>query len=90
MDPNEGGDSSERGFDLGGEDSTAQGADRPSRGKKRRGQGAMDGELFLASVGGCFMSNLLAAITARGAAITGAKAEVTGILLESPARDLHP
>ena len=50
----------------------------------------MDGELFLASVGGCFMSNLLAAITARGAAITGAKAEVTGILLESPARDLHP
>jgi putative redox protein len=59
--------------------------DRPVA-KGGEDKGAMGGELFLASVGGCFMSNLLAAIKARGAAITGAKAEVTGILLESPAR----
>jgi putative redox protein len=40
----------------------------------------MGGELFLASVGGCFMSNLLAAITARGSDVSGVRTEVTGTL----------
>ncbi len=59
--------------------------DRPVA-KGGEDKGPMGGELFLASVGGCFMSNLLAAIKARGAAVMDAKAEVTGTLLESPAR----
>ena len=46
----------------------------------------MGGELFLAAVGGCFMSNLLAAIKARDAQITGVHTEVTGILADTPAR----
>ena len=46
----------------------------------------MGGELFLAAIGGCFMSNLLAAIQARESAITDVHAEVTGVLLEAPAR----
>ena len=59
--------------------------DRPVA-KGGEDKGPMGGELFLASIGGCFMSNLLAAIKSRGAAVTDAKAEVTGTLLESPAR----
>jgi len=59
--------------------------DRPV-GKGGEDKGAMGGELFLASIGGCFMSNLLAAIRARGAAVTDATAVVTGTMLESPAR----
>jgi len=46
----------------------------------------MGGELFLAAVGGCFMSNLLAAIRARGADISDVRVEVVGDLAESPAR----
>ena len=46
----------------------------------------MGGELFLASVGGCFMSNLLAAIRARDAAVSDVRVEVVGVLAESPAR----
>ncbi len=49
-------------------------------------QGPMGGELFLASVGGCFMSNLLAAIRAREAKVPDVQTEVTGTLAESPAR----
>jgi putative redox protein len=48
--------------------------------------GPMGGELFLAAVGGCFMSNLLAAIKAREAAISNVRCEVIGILTDSPAR----
>jgi len=48
--------------------------------------GPMGGELFLAAVGGCFMSNLLAAIKAREAAISNVRSEVIGILTDSPAR----
>jgi putative redox protein len=48
--------------------------------------GPMGGELFLAAVGGCFMSNLLAAIRARGADISDVRVEVVGDLVESPAR----
>lgn len=48
--------------------------------------GPMGGELFLAAAGGCFMSNLLAAIKARGADVSGVQTEVIGTLAESPAR----
>lgn len=48
--------------------------------------GAMGGELFLASVGGCFMSNLLAAIKARDANVANVRVEVTGSIADAPAR----
>jgi putative redox protein len=48
--------------------------------------GPMGGELFLAAVGGCFMSNLLAAIKAREADVTGVRTQVTGAITDSPAR----
>src|ERR1700689_3155638 len=48
--------------------------------------GPMGGELFLAAVGGCFMSNLLAAIKAREAEIGEVRVEVVGALADSPAR----
>jgi putative redox protein len=48
--------------------------------------GPMGGELFLAAVGGCFMSNLLAAIKARGLAIQGLQTQVTAELAGSPDR----
>src|SRR5208283_1745928 len=46
--------------------------------------GPMGGELFLAAVGGCFMSNLLAAIRARDAKISGVKTQVTAIVDGTP------
>jgi putative redox protein len=48
--------------------------------------GPMGGELFLASVGGCFMSTLLAAIRAREAEISDVHVEVVGLLADSPTR----
>ena len=48
--------------------------------------GPMGGELFLASIGGCFTSNLLAAIKARQAAVSKVQVEVSASLAESPAR----
>ncbi|HUA83196.1 MAG TPA: OsmC family protein [Bryobacteraceae bacterium] len=48
--------------------------------------GPMGGELFLASIGGCFMSNILAAIRAREARISDVQTEVTGTLADSPVR----
>ena len=48
--------------------------------------GPMGGELFLASVGGCFMSTLLAAIRARNANVTGVQTEVTATLADAPVR----
>jgi putative redox protein len=48
--------------------------------------GPMGGELFLAAVGGCFMSNLLAAINGRQAEVSGVETEVTATLASSPAR----
>ena len=59
--------------------------DRPEP-KGGADQGPMGGEIFLAAVGGCFMSNLLAAIKARGAAISRARVEVVGTLAEAPTR----
>jgi putative redox protein len=48
--------------------------------------GPMGGELFLAAVGGCLMSNLLAAIRAREADISDVNVEVVGSVADSPAR----
>src|ERR1700730_18855351 len=66
--------------------------DRPVE-KGGADMGPMGGELFLAAVGGCFMSNLLAAIRAREAKISGVRTEVIGTVSDSPARfssiDLH-
>jgi putative redox protein len=60
--------------------------DRPTA-KGGTDAGPMGGQLFLASVGGCFMSNLLAAIQAREARISDVRVEVTGRLAaDSPAR----
>ncbi len=59
--------------------------DRPEP-KGGADEGPMGGELFLAAIGGCFMSNLLAAIRAREAAVTDATVEVIGTLADSPAR----
>jgi putative redox protein len=59
--------------------------DRPTA-KGGSDAGPMGGELFLSAIGGCFMSNLLAAIRAREAAVTGAQVEVVGVLADAPAR----
>ncbi len=59
--------------------------DRPAA-KGGGDQGPMGGELFLAAIGGCFMSNLLAAIKGRQAEVSDAQTEVIGTLAESPAR----
>src|ERR1700729_2081772 len=59
--------------------------DRPTA-KGGADVGPMGGELFLAAVGGCFMSNLLAAIRAREAQMSHVSTEVTGTITDSPAR----
>ena len=59
--------------------------DRPAA-KGGRDQGAMGGELLLASLGGCFNSNLLAAVRARDLDIDDIAIEVSGELAEAPAR----
>lgn len=59
--------------------------DRPAA-KGGRDKGAMGGELLLASLGGCFNSNLLAAIRARDLNIDDISIEVSGELAEAPAR----
>jgi putative redox protein len=53
--------------------------DRP-REKGGVALGPMGGELFLASIGGCLVSNLLAAISAREAEISEVHAEVIGTI----------
>jgi putative redox protein len=59
--------------------------DRPQD-KGGADKGPMGGELFLASIGGCFLSNLLAAINARKADVSDVGAEVTGTIIDAPAR----
>lgn len=49
-------------------------------------QGPMGGELILVGLGGCFTSNLLAAIRARRAAVSGVSTTVTATLAENPSR----
>ena len=59
--------------------------DRPAA-KGGADQGPMGGEYFLTSVGGCFMSTLLAAIRARDAAVTNVQTEVVGATEDNPMR----
>ncbi len=59
--------------------------DRPEA-KGGNDRGPMGGDYFLAAVGGCFMSTLLAAIRARGADVSNVRTEVTGTLAENPTR----
>jgi putative redox protein len=59
--------------------------DRPTA-KSGSDMGPMGGQLFLAGIGGCFMSTLLAAVRAGQAEISGIRTEVTGIVSDSPAR----
>mgnify|MGYP000213688464 CR=1 FL=1 len=48
--------------------------------------GAMGGELFLMALGGCFMSNLLAAVRTRQAPIENIHVDVVGTKAENPTR----
>ncbi len=59
--------------------------DRP-KSKEGTDAGPMGGELLLAALGGCFMSNLLAAIRVRELAIDEIKTIVVGTLAGSPTR----
>lgn len=59
--------------------------DRPEA-KGGEDKGAMGGELLLASLGGCFMSTLLAAIKAREANVSDVHIDISGTLEESPER----
>ena len=59
--------------------------DRPAA-KGGTDAGPMGGEIFLAAVGGCFMSTLLAAIRAREAEVANVHIEVTGTLSDTPPR----
>ncbi len=59
--------------------------DRPTE-KGGTDQGPMGGELFLAAIGGCFLSNLLAAIKARQAEVSNVLTEVTATVEGAPAR----
>ena len=59
--------------------------DRPAA-KGGSDLGPMGGQLFLAAIGGCFMSNLLAAIKARDAKICDVRTEVAGTLADTPSR----
>jgi putative redox protein len=59
--------------------------DRPAA-KGGSDKGPMGGELFLAGLGGCFMSNVLAAAKAREADVSDVRIDVTGALAEAPAR----
>lgn len=59
--------------------------DRPEA-KEGADRGPMGGELLLASLGGCFMSNLLAAIKARDAAVSHVEIAVNGTLESAPPR----
>ncbi len=57
--------------------------DRPEA-KGGADKGAMGGELLLASLGGCFMSNLLEAIRTREAQISDVNIAINGTLEGSP------
>lgn len=59
--------------------------DRPQA-KGGSDEGPMGGELFLAGLAGCFMSNLIAAGNARGLDTSGAVCAVIGSLVDSPPR----
>jgi len=49
-------------------------------------KGPMGGEFFLMSLGGCFMSNLLAAAKTRDVELSGAALDITGTIQGTPSR----
>ena len=57
--------------------------DRPEP-KGGQNRGAMGGEFFLMSLGGCFMSNLLAAIAARETEVSNVRLNIAGTLESTP------
>ncbi len=59
--------------------------DRPEA-KGGSDKGPMGGEYFLMGLGGCFMSNLLAAVKAREADVKNVSIEITGSMAEDPTR----
>ncbi|MFC4640074.1 OsmC family protein [Deinococcus hohokamensis] len=59
--------------------------DRP-REKGGEDRGMMGGEQLLVSLGGCFLSNLLAAVRSRDADIHDVQLQITGALVSAPAR----
>jgi putative redox protein len=59
--------------------------DRPAA-KDGYDAGPMGGELLLAALGGCFFSNLLAAVKARKAALSDLEVRVVGTLESAPGR----
>lgn len=59
--------------------------DRPVA-KEGEDRGAMGGELLLISLGGCFMSNLLAAVKVRSADISDIQIAIDGTLESAPSR----
>ena len=60
-------------------------SDRPEA-KGGTDRGPMGGEMLLMGLGGCFMSNLLAAVRAREAQVSNLALHITGTLAEAPAR----
>jgi putative redox protein len=59
--------------------------DRPAA-KGGSDRGPMGGELLLLALGGCFMSNLIAAAAARSIAVSGLAVTVRGELASAPPR----
>ena len=59
--------------------------DRPVA-KGGEDRGPLGGEYLLIALGGCFMSNLLAAIRARGAAVSDIRVSVKGTIETAPDR----
>ena len=57
--------------------------DRPEA-KGGENRGAMGGEHLLMSLGGCFMSNLLAAIQSREAEVSNVNLDISGTLESAP------
>ena len=64
--------------------------DRPEA-KDGQNKGPMGGEALLLGLGGCFMSNLLAAAKARDITISDARTEIAAELADAPPRytDIH-
>jgi putative redox protein len=59
--------------------------DRPEP-KGGQNKGPMGGEALLLGLGGCFMSNLLAAAKAREITVSDTRLDIAGELADSPAR----
>lgn len=59
--------------------------DRPAA-KGGQNKGPMGGEAVLMGLGGCFMSNLLAAAAARDITLHNARAEIEGDIADAPPR----